>query len=138
MKTIVIAIGGNSLIKDARPMSVPDQYAAVVETARPIPDSSNPDRTPKSSAAGLWGDPGWLCPAVLHSVFCLRSGVALPGFLLSTFCCPLSLKGRMWVACRWLTDGFEVALMGLWVTFQGTTFLHAEPRLCPPTLDFGL
>ncbi len=38
MKTIVIAIGGNSLIKDARHMSVPDQYAAVVETARHITD----------------------------------------------------------------------------------------------------
>ena len=36
MKTIVIAIGGNSLIKDARHMGVPDQYAAVVETARHI------------------------------------------------------------------------------------------------------
>ena len=36
MKTIIIAIGGNSLIKDARHMSVPDQYAAVVETARHI------------------------------------------------------------------------------------------------------
>jgi carbamate kinase len=32
MKTVVIAIGGNSLIKDAQHMSVPDQYAAVVET----------------------------------------------------------------------------------------------------------
>jgi len=38
MKTMVIAIGGNSLIKDARHMSVPDQYAAVVETARHITD----------------------------------------------------------------------------------------------------
>jgi carbamate kinase len=38
MKTIVIAIGGNSLIKDARHMSVPDQYAAVVETAGHITD----------------------------------------------------------------------------------------------------
>jgi carbamate kinase len=38
MKTIVIAIGGNSLIKDAKHMSVPDQYAAVVETARHIAD----------------------------------------------------------------------------------------------------
>lgn len=38
MKTIVIAIGGNSLIKDAQHMSVPDQYAAVVETARHITD----------------------------------------------------------------------------------------------------
>ena len=38
MKTIVIAIGGNSLIKDAKHMSVPDQYAAVVETARHITD----------------------------------------------------------------------------------------------------
>jgi len=36
MKTIVIAIGGNSLIKDDQHMSVPDQYAAVVETARHI------------------------------------------------------------------------------------------------------
>jgi carbamate kinase len=33
MKTLVIAIGGNSLIKDAQHQSVPDQYAAVVETA---------------------------------------------------------------------------------------------------------
>jgi len=38
MKTIVIAIGGNSLIKDDQHMSVPDQYAAVVETARHIAD----------------------------------------------------------------------------------------------------
>ena len=38
MKTIVIAIGGNSLIKDAQHMSVPDQYAAVVETSRHITD----------------------------------------------------------------------------------------------------
>jgi carbamate kinase len=38
MQTLVIAIGGNSLIKDARHMSVPDQYAAVVETARHITD----------------------------------------------------------------------------------------------------
>src|SRR5512140_1246579 len=38
MKTIVIAIGGNSLIKDAQHMSVPDQYAAVVETAGHITD----------------------------------------------------------------------------------------------------
>ncbi|HOX55618.1 MAG TPA: carbamate kinase [Candidatus Paceibacterota bacterium] len=38
MKTIVIAIGGNSLIKDAKHMSVPDQYAAVVATARHVAD----------------------------------------------------------------------------------------------------
>jgi carbamate kinase len=38
MKTVVIAIGGNSLIKDAKHMSVPDQYVAVVETARHITD----------------------------------------------------------------------------------------------------
>ena len=38
MNTIVIAIGGNSLIKDDQHMSVPDQYAAVVETARHITD----------------------------------------------------------------------------------------------------
>src|SRR2546426_6088857 len=38
MKTIVIAIGGNSLIKDEKHMSVPDQYAAVVETAQHITD----------------------------------------------------------------------------------------------------
>jgi carbamate kinase len=38
MKTLVIAIGGNSLIKDEKHMSVPDQYAAVVETARHITD----------------------------------------------------------------------------------------------------
>ena len=38
MKTIVIAIGGNSLIKDAQHMSVPDQYAAVVKTVRHITD----------------------------------------------------------------------------------------------------
>ncbi len=37
-KTIVIAIGGNSLIKDEDHMSVPDQYVAVVETARHITD----------------------------------------------------------------------------------------------------
>ena len=36
MKTVVIAIGGNSLIKDAKHQSVPDQYAAVVETVRHI------------------------------------------------------------------------------------------------------
>lgn len=38
MKTIVIAIGGNSLIKDEKHMSVADQYAAVVETAQHITD----------------------------------------------------------------------------------------------------
>ena len=38
MKTIVVAIGGNSLIKDEEHRSVPDQYAAVVETARHITD----------------------------------------------------------------------------------------------------
>src|SRR5438876_4480585 len=38
MKTVVIAIGGNSLIKDEKHMSVPDQYAAVVETAKHITD----------------------------------------------------------------------------------------------------
>jgi carbamate kinase len=38
VKTLVIAIGGNSLIKDAKHMSVPDQYAAVVETVRHITD----------------------------------------------------------------------------------------------------
>ena len=38
MKTLVIAVGGNSLIRDAQHMSVPDQYAAVVETARHITD----------------------------------------------------------------------------------------------------
>jgi carbamate kinase len=38
VKTIVIAIGGNSLIRDARHMSVPDQYAAVVQSARHIAD----------------------------------------------------------------------------------------------------
>jgi carbamate kinase len=38
MKTLVIAIGGNSLIKDARHQSVSDQYAAVVETVRHITD----------------------------------------------------------------------------------------------------
>ena len=36
MKTVVIAIGGNSLIKDAQHMSVPDQYVAVMATARHI------------------------------------------------------------------------------------------------------
>ena len=36
MKTIVIAIGGNSLIKDAQHMSVPDQYVAVMAAARHI------------------------------------------------------------------------------------------------------
>jgi carbamate kinase len=36
MKTIVIAIGGNSLIKDDEHRSVADQYAAIVETARHI------------------------------------------------------------------------------------------------------
>ena len=38
MKTVVIAIGGNSLIKDAKHQSVPDQYAAVVDTVRHITD----------------------------------------------------------------------------------------------------
>ncbi|MGA9451780.1 MAG: carbamate kinase, partial [Verrucomicrobiia bacterium] len=38
MKTLVIAIGGNSLIKDAQHMSVPDQYAAVVKTVHRIAD----------------------------------------------------------------------------------------------------
>jgi carbamate kinase len=38
VKTLVIAIGGNSLIRDARHQSVPDQYAAVVRTARHITD----------------------------------------------------------------------------------------------------
>jgi len=38
VKTLVIAIGGNSLIKDAQHMSVPDQYAAVVKTVHPIAD----------------------------------------------------------------------------------------------------
>jgi carbamate kinase len=38
MKSIVIAIGGNSLIKDAQHQSVPDQFAAVVETVRHITD----------------------------------------------------------------------------------------------------
>ena len=38
MKTLVIAIGGNSLIKDAGHQSVADQYAAVVETIRHITD----------------------------------------------------------------------------------------------------
>lgn len=38
MKTLVIAIGGNSLIKDAQHQSVPDQFAAVVGTVRHITD----------------------------------------------------------------------------------------------------
>ena len=38
MKTTVIALGGNSLITDARHMSVPDQYAAVAKTAHQIAD----------------------------------------------------------------------------------------------------
>ena len=38
LRTIVIAIGGNSLITDSRHMSVPDQYAAVVKTAGQIAD----------------------------------------------------------------------------------------------------
>jgi carbamate kinase len=38
LKTIVIAIGGNSLITDSRHMSVPDQYAAVVRTAGHMAD----------------------------------------------------------------------------------------------------
>ena len=36
MKTLVLAIGGNSLIRDPQHRSVADQYAAVVETARHI------------------------------------------------------------------------------------------------------
>ena len=36
MKTLVIAIGGNSLIKDAQHQSVADQFVAVVETVRHI------------------------------------------------------------------------------------------------------
>ena len=38
MKTLVIAIGGNSLITNAQHMSVPDQYAAVVKTVAHITD----------------------------------------------------------------------------------------------------
>lgn len=38
MKILAIAIGGNSLIKDAKHQSVSDQYAAVVETVRHITD----------------------------------------------------------------------------------------------------
>jgi carbamate kinase len=38
MKIVVIAIGGNSLIKDAKHQSVPDQYAAVVQSAAHITD----------------------------------------------------------------------------------------------------
>jgi carbamate kinase len=38
VKTLVIAVGGNSLIKDAQHQSVPDQYAAVVQTVRHITD----------------------------------------------------------------------------------------------------
>lgn len=38
MKTLVIAIGGNSLITNAQHMSVPDQYAAVVKTVCHITD----------------------------------------------------------------------------------------------------
>ena len=38
MKTLVIAIGGNSLITDARHQSVPDQFAAVVGIMRHITD----------------------------------------------------------------------------------------------------
>ena len=38
MKIIVIAIGGNSLIKDAQHQSVPHQYAAVVQIAGQITD----------------------------------------------------------------------------------------------------
>jgi carbamate kinase len=38
VKTLVIAIGGNSLITNAQHMSVPDQYAAVVKTAHHITD----------------------------------------------------------------------------------------------------
>lgn len=38
VKTMVLAIGGNALIKDARHMSVPDQYAAVAEMAGYITD----------------------------------------------------------------------------------------------------
>jgi carbamate kinase len=38
MKVLVIAIGGNSLIKDAKHQSVPDQYAAVVQSAGHITD----------------------------------------------------------------------------------------------------
>jgi len=38
VKTLVIAIGGNSLIHDARHLTVPDQYATVVATVRHITD----------------------------------------------------------------------------------------------------
>jgi carbamate kinase len=38
MKTLVIAIGGNSLIKSAHHQSVPDQYAAVVKTVHHLTD----------------------------------------------------------------------------------------------------
>ena len=42
MKTIVVAIGGNSLIKDEGHRSVQDQYVAVVETAGHITDLVEP------------------------------------------------------------------------------------------------
>ena len=38
MKTILLAIGGNSLITDSKHATVPDQYAAVVETVSHIAD----------------------------------------------------------------------------------------------------
>jgi carbamate kinase len=38
VKTLVIAIGGNSLITNAQHMSVPDQYAAIVKTVHHITD----------------------------------------------------------------------------------------------------
>jgi len=38
VKTLVIAIGGNSLITNVEHMSVPDQYAAVVKTVRHLAD----------------------------------------------------------------------------------------------------
>ncbi|MGM0442043.1 MAG: carbamate kinase [Elusimicrobiota bacterium] len=38
MPLAVIAVGGNSLIKDAQHQSVPDQYSAVVETSKHIVD----------------------------------------------------------------------------------------------------
>jgi carbamate kinase len=38
VKTLVIAIGGNSLITNAEHMSVPDQYAAVVKTVPHLTD----------------------------------------------------------------------------------------------------
>jgi carbamate kinase len=50
---LVVAIGGNSLIKDPQHMSVPDQYRALGETSGTSPGSSRTaGRSPSATATG--------------------------------------------------------------------------------------